>query len=98
MARLTTALAVLFLALSPAFGTVAPRKGDPDVRRDLLSQCEKADPPRQDVRLVLTDKTEIRLDGRACKLQDIPRGADVIQVDVAADRKTILRIHFRSKK
>ena len=40
----------------------------------------------------------MKLDGHACKFQDVPGTATVVSLDVAADKKTILKIHFTSKK
>ena len=40
----------------------------------------------------------MKLDGQTCKFQDVPGTATVVSLDVAADKKTILKIHFKSKK
>ncbi len=56
--------------------------------------AEKPDKPK----LVITDKTEVQLDGQACKLADVPGTASVVSLEVSADKKTILKIHFQSQK
>jgi hypothetical protein len=47
--------------------------------------------------LVITDATEILLDGRPCALADVPATAVVVELAVAPDGKTLLRIGFRSR-
>ena len=42
--------------------------------------------------------TEIKLDGRACKYQDVPGSAAIILLELASNKKAVLRIHFRTKK
>jgi hypothetical protein len=46
--------------------------------------------------LTLTEGAEIRLDGRPCKYDDVPRGAEVIYLELGPDRKSIQKIYFRS--
>jgi hypothetical protein len=48
--------------------------------------------------LVITAETDIRLDGRTCRYEEIPAAAVITAADVAGDRRTLLRIHFRSPK
>jgi hypothetical protein len=38
------------------------------------------------------------LNGCACKYQDVPANAAIVDLAVGADQKTILKIHFRTKK
>jgi len=46
----------------------------------------------------ITDQTEVRLNGRQCKYEDVPLDAVIILLEVDSDdNKAILRIHFRSK-
>jgi hypothetical protein len=47
---------------------------------------------------VLTKETEVLLDGKPCKYEDIPANASILKMEVAADRKTVLRVQFRSGK
>ncbi|OWK47443.1 hypothetical protein FRUB_01142 [Fimbriiglobus ruber] len=46
----------------------------------------------------LTDQTEVVYNGQPCEFKDVPSTASVIRIDVGPDRKTLLRIEFRSKK
>ena len=99
MARLTMALVLTLSFLPPAIASVTPRAE----RSKLGSQAapgllkEKA-PPDKDEGLVITEKTEVKLDGKSCQYEQVPNGADIVLLEVAADKKVILRIHFRSKK
>lgn len=58
---------------------------------------DKEDKP-EDPKFVVTDETEVQLDGRVCKFKDVPAAATIVSLDLAADKKTILKIHFESKK
>jgi hypothetical protein len=40
----------------------------------------------------------VQLDGRPCKYADVPSDAVVVLVELAADGKTVLKAHFRSRK
>jgi hypothetical protein len=91
-------LAVL-CALTPASASLA-RKNDntsfgskvPPRLADRPGSSEQKD------ELAITDDTEIELDGRGCKYADVPKDAEIILLDLSADKKTIKKIHFRSKK
>jgi hypothetical protein len=58
----------------------------------------KAPAPGDDHEFVITAKTEIKLDGKDCKYEDVPDDAEIVLLEVAADRRTILIIHFESKQ
>ncbi|MBY0525396.1 MAG: hypothetical protein K2R98_18455 [Gemmataceae bacterium] len=45
----------------------------------------------------VTDDTEVLLDGKPCKFRQVPASATILHMDVAADGKSVLKIHFRSK-
>jgi hypothetical protein len=47
---------------------------------------------------VVTDRTEVLLNGEPCRYEEIPGHASIVRMDVAADRKTVLRVHFRVQK
>lgn len=51
-----------------------------------------------DTDFVITDDTDVRLDGKPIKYADVPEGAQIERLELAADERTILKIHFRSKK
>ncbi len=47
---------------------------------------------------VVTEQTEILLNDQPCKYADIPAHARIVRMELAADKKTVLRILFRSAK
>jgi hypothetical protein len=104
MARVLLALAFAwgFLPLStaafahqdspPAVPTIlAPDKARPD-------RTKQAAPAKLPIRPHITDETEVLLDGRPCRYEEVPRGAVITLLVIAADRQTIRVIHFRSRK
>jgi hypothetical protein len=46
----------------------------------------------------ITRQTDIRLDGNPCSHEQIPPGAAVTFAEVRSDRRTVLRLHFRSAR
>jgi hypothetical protein len=54
--------------------------------------------PESKRELVITTETEIKVNGRICGLDQVPAGAEIILLDVAADRAVIRRIHFQTRK
>ncbi|MCC6420198.1 MAG: hypothetical protein IT429_18340 [Gemmataceae bacterium] len=47
--------------------------------------------------LQITDETRVLLNGRPCRYRDVPAGAIVIGVELAADQRTVLTIQFRTR-
>jgi hypothetical protein len=92
----------------PASASLAPHKlSPPALAKDAAGVLVKAVPdvlvPSATARgpaeeYTVSDQTEVKLDGRPCAYKDVPRGASILRIELAADRKTILRIHFRSRK
>lgn len=50
-----------------------------------------------DGKLRVTADTEVRLDGAKVAFKDVPADATIETLEVAPDKKTIVRILFRSK-
>jgi hypothetical protein len=99
MIRPTMALVAYLACLPVASAMVAAPRGDPGAGRDLAREVRRASrAPEAKRDLVITSETEILLDGRACTFDQIPAGADIILIDVAADRGFVRKIHFRSRK
>ena len=48
--------------------------------------------------LVITAATEIQVNGRACRLDEVPAGAEIILLDVATNSAVIRKIHFQTRK
>jgi hypothetical protein len=53
---------------------------------------------RSRLEYIVTERTEILLDGKACKYADVPAHARITRMEVAPDKKTVLTIHFRARK
>jgi hypothetical protein len=46
----------------------------------------------------LTDQSEILLNGKPCRFEEVPAQASISLLELAADRHTVLRIHFRTQR
>jgi hypothetical protein len=110
--RLTLAFAALLCSLPMAMAALKPHTdfaafgldGPPTTLKARLPDFDKiaSAPPARDAArsqsFDITDKTEVRLDGRPCKLRDVPGTATVVSVELAADGKTVMKVHFKSKQ
>jgi hypothetical protein len=108
MIRLTLALAALIGLVSVAPASLAPRRdrnalgsdaplrapASPRAARSLAEALRPANPSEY----VLTEQTEVLLDGRPCRFGDVPERATILKMEVAADGKTVVKILFRSQK
>jgi hypothetical protein len=106
MARLLIALLVVFGVLSAATASMVPPKGGSVLDTGLLART-KALPPsvvRQATgrgereEFLLTEDSEVLLDGRACKYKEVPANVSIIRLEVGPDNRTILKVHFRTRK
>jgi hypothetical protein len=104
--RLTLMLAVWMSLVSVASASLAPRR-EPRLGLDSVAttlskrlatptQPAAAQAPPTD--FVLTHETEVLLDGKPCRYEEVPAHARIVRMEVAADRKTVLKVHFRSGK
>jgi hypothetical protein len=75
------------------FATIAPPR--PSLQPPLPEPAPKQH--SGDAQFVITDATEILLDGQPCQLADVPTTAIVVEIAVASDGRTLLRIVFRSQ-
>jgi hypothetical protein len=98
MARLTMTLVTSFLWLSVAHANLTPVKERSPFDKPLPPAPKAEAAPEQDGGLEVSDDTEIKLDGKTCKFEDIPENAEIILVEVAKDKKSILKLHYRTKK
>jgi hypothetical protein len=98
MSRLTLALAVLLCGLAPALAVRAPYHGR--LRSAALPEhLLDASPLAADKDgLAIGPDTEVLLDGKACRYEDVPRNAEVTLIDLSADQKVVRKIHFRTRK
>ena len=98
MFRLLLALVVVLGCVPVAPAMFAPEDGAAP-GKDLSRQLQlAARAPEPTLPLVITGDTEIKVDGRACRLEQVPAGAVIILLDVGADRTVIQRIHFQTRK
>ena len=107
MTRLALALTALLCCLPAAKADLSPRKDPPLLDKDLPPSLAKplpADvaqafyPPERDDEFLITPRTEVTVDGRPCKYADVPGKARIVKMELAADGKTVLAVHFRTKK
>lgn len=114
MTRTTLALAAFLCLVPFAAASLAPRTNPvpskdalPTTPKDRAFSLDKpaapaapapAEPTEEKPKLVVNDKTEVMLDGKTCKFADVPPGASIVNLSVAPDKKTILKIFFESKK
>jgi hypothetical protein len=61
----------------------------------LVPQQARGEAPRSE--FVLTSETEILLNGKPCIYEEIPDHASIVRMEVATDKKTVLKIHFRTQ-
>jgi hypothetical protein len=55
-------------------------------------------PQAKPVNYVITDETEIEVDGKRCGYEDVPERAEMILLSIGKDGKTVLKLHFKTKK
>jgi hypothetical protein len=93
------ALLAVLCALPPATASLTRKKDDTSFGSKVPPRLvDRPNPSEQKDELVVTDDTEVKLDGRDCKYADVPKDAEIILLDLSADKKAIKKIHFRSKK
>jgi hypothetical protein len=102
---LVTAIWLSFAAAAAA--NVAPprksRTADRDLPRVAASKLkavvrENALPPESEPEFAVTTQTEVYLDGQPCSYRDVPARAGILRMEVAPDRKTVLKVFFRSPR
>ena len=105
MTRLTLALAAWMALVSLAPASLTPRKQRQPADAGVLPLRALAPPslapgrvagPATASEFVVTEQTEVLLDGKACRYADVPARATVLRMEVAPDGKTVLRIQFRT--
>jgi len=47
---------------------------------------------------VLTEQTEILLDGEISRYEQIPAAASIVKMELEADKLTVRKIHFRTRR
>jgi hypothetical protein len=104
MNRIVWTLAVWLGWVSVSAASLTPRTetstfGENDVPLRLAAKiCAQAAEQVAKSPYVLNERTEILLDGKPCKYENVPASASIIRMETAADHKTVLKIYFRSRK
>jgi hypothetical protein len=107
MTRLTLALTAWMSLVSVVSAALTPRKEPPTVGNEVgqakaakiaTEAREQAAGRVTNSEFVLTDQTEVLLNGKPCRYEKVPGDASIVQMELAADNKTVLKIHFRSRK
>jgi hypothetical protein len=105
MIRLTLALAIWIGFVSVGSATLSPRKEAVKSNKEPAQATRIADQVKEPVmpdpassEFAVTQQTEILLDGRPCNYAQIPANAAILRMEVAPDRKTAVRIYFRTRK
>ena len=107
MTRLTLVLATWISLVSAASASLTPHRDRlplapevPQVRAPKLATDTAGQTARYGAapEFRVTEWTEILLDGKACRYENVPGNATILRMEVAPDRKTVLKIHFRSGK
>jgi hypothetical protein len=107
MTRLTLVLIAWMTLISAAPASLTPRKELPPPPTELprtelprlpAKAAEGPTQPRRKTEYVLTERTEVLVNGQPCRYADVPANATIVRMELAADEKTVLRIHFRVRK
>jgi hypothetical protein len=104
MNRIVWTLAVWLGCVSVSAASLTPRTetstfGENDVPLRLASKiCAQAVEQVARSPYVLNERTEVLLDGKPCKYENVPANASILRMETAADQKTVLKIYFRSRK
>jgi hypothetical protein len=99
MFRLSLAAVVALTLVSyvPAASSAKKTPYQP-VLKAAPEQAKEADSAEShDQQYVMNAATEVLLDGQSCSYEAIPDSAVITSMEVAPDRRTIVRVFFRSK-
>jgi hypothetical protein len=104
--RLLLTLAITIGFVPAVLGAVSLKKDrsvlDPestDVAARLSSlNLSQAAGPASKSDYVMTDRTEVFVDGQPCAYERVPPQARIVKIDVAANQRTVLKIYFKTQK
>lgn len=85
----------LLVALSASSVEAAPstqRDSAPPAEKPAVDEVSPDSGP-----FVVTKDTDVRLDGQPCSYAAVPSDAIVVKMQVGADRRTVVRMDFRSR-
>ena len=88
------------LALTLAWGFLSPGYAQSpfDQSPRPAAAARVADWSEPQMRILITEKTVIFLDGQPCRYDRVPRGAVITFAELDSDRETVLSIHYRSPR
>ncbi len=105
MTRLALALAVWISVASLGPASLAQQKEGPREDRK-APQLRDAQVPARALDLVVTrvspseyvvtEETEVLLNGKPCRYQDVPEHATILRMELGWDNRTVLKVHFRA--
>jgi hypothetical protein len=107
MARLTLALAAWISLVSVASASLTPRReflvlgeevSQVQAPKLLARATGRVAERGANSEFVLTSETEILLNGKPCRYEAVPKNASIVLMEVAEDKRTVLKIHFRTRK
>jgi hypothetical protein len=107
MTGVTITLTAWLALVSPTPASLTTTKAPGTVGRDVLSAQvpqraaqDRPQPPTQETQeeFVMMARTVVRLNERRCAYRDVPAHARIVWMSVAADRKSVLEVHFRTGK
>src|SRR5262249_22148951 len=101
MTRLTLTLAAWMSLVPVASASLTPRKEPRWPGKEVPSAPVPSEPAAgrgNPSELVVTGRTRVLLDGKPCKYEEVPAHARIGGMEVAADRKTVLEVRFRTGK
>jgi hypothetical protein len=113
MPRLILALVAWLSLLAAAQASLSPRKSStrldnyvPPAKASKVSPAKTSTLPARPQaavqetpsEFVVTEQTEVTLNGKPCKYKDVPGHATILRMELGADKKTVRKIHFRTRK
>jgi hypothetical protein len=108
MCRVMLVLATWMCLVPTAFAALSSRSQAPLLAGNFHPAVSAVISSRTETHLVertepgsgfnVTEQTEVFLNGQPCHYEDVPADASVVRMQVGADKKTVIRIHFRTRK
>src|SRR5262249_8193341 len=107
MTRLMLTLAAWMGLVSVGWASLTPPKKLPPFGKEVSQRpasklwaqaLERVAAREAESEFVVTHRTEVFLNGKPCKYEEVPSHASIMRMEVAADQKTVLKIHFRTRK
>ena len=106
MTRLILTLAAWMSLVSAGWASLTPPKKLPPFGKEvsqipaskLWAKALEQEAGREaEPEFVVTHRTEVLLNGKPFKYEEIPSHASIVWMEVAEDKKTVLKIHFRTR-